>query len=58
MRSTFAIGRSLVLMGAVVYTLSGCLGDNCRPGRGWDRSDHSRGGDHGCDRDRGRHHYY
>jgi hypothetical protein len=54
---TFAIGRSLVLMAAVAFSLSGCLGDNCRPSRGWD-SDHSRGHDHGCDRDRGHHHSY
>jgi hypothetical protein len=45
---------SLVLLAAMVLSLSGCLGDNCRPGRGWDGG-HHRGGDHNCDRDGGRH---
>jgi hypothetical protein len=56
MRSVFRSGRSLVLLTAVVLSLSGCLGDNCRPNRGWD-SGHHRGGDHHCDRDRDRHHH-
>jgi hypothetical protein len=55
MRSVFRSGRSLVLLTAVLLSLSGCLGDNCRPGRGWDGG-HHRGGDHHCDRDRGHHH--
>ena len=49
MHRGFAIGRSLVLVAAAAMTLSGCLGDNCRPSRGGDR------GDHHCDRDRDRH---
>jgi hypothetical protein len=53
MRRLLSYGRTIVLLGAAVATLSGCLGDNCRPGRDSDR------GRHHCDRDRGdRHHYY
>ena len=59
MRSALAIGRSVILAAALTLTLSGCLGDNCRPSRGWDRSDRYHGHDRDCDR-RGRHHrhYY
>lgn len=49
--------RSLVLLTAAALSLSGCLGDNCRPSRGWDGG-HHRGGDHHCDRDRDRHHQH
>jgi hypothetical protein len=48
MRHYVNAGRSLLLLTAVVFSLSGCLGDNCRPHRGWS----DRGGDHDC----GRHH--
>jgi hypothetical protein len=52
MRNTLAAGRSFVLLAAVVATLSGCLGDNCRPSRGWDGGRH---GHHDCDRDQDHH---
>ena len=58
MRIQLPGARSLVLLTAVVLSLSGCLGDNCRPHRGWDRSDRSRGYDHDCDRHSDRHHHY
>ena len=53
MRIHVPSGRSLVLLAAAMLSLSGCLGDDCRPGRGWEGGRH-RGGDHHCDRRRGR----
>ena len=50
MRTHVPSARNLVLLAAAVLSLSGCLGDNCRPHRGWDRSDRHRGYDHDCDR--------
>ncbi|MDB5692523.1 MAG: hypothetical protein JWO81_1586, partial [Alphaproteobacteria bacterium] len=59
MRAYLATGRSIALMAALVLGLSGCLGDNCRPSRGWDNGGHHRGGgDHNCDRQRGNHERY
>ncbi len=51
MRKLVSYGRSVILLGVLTATLSGCFGDNCRPGRD---SDHGR---HHCDRDHGDHHY-
>ncbi len=52
MRKFFSYGRSVVLLGALVASLSGCLGHDCRPGHDSDR------GNHHCGRDGDRHHYY
>lgn len=51
MRTGLPSARSLILLAATVFTLSGCLGDNCRPHRGWDHGDR-HGYHHDCDRDR------
>jgi hypothetical protein len=54
MREHLPSARSLILLAATVVTLSGCLGDNCRPSRGWDNGGRHH---HDCDRDRDRHNH-